>query len=126
MPVAKHLSYARSRSRTERSRRIDGPSFGRLYVHQHGTARPLPQRALSPRSVTAAVSVAFRSIFKTVALFVESAGDILLTVASWMLTEILAGCVAYAMAMHGIPHQAVDHGESGDPKPSASPDPPRR
>jgi uncharacterized protein YjiS (DUF1127 family) len=69
-------------------------------------------------------SVASRSIFTTAGQFVESAGDILLAIASWMLKEILAGCIAYAIAMHGIPAAMLD-AESGDPRPSAPPDPPR-
>lgn len=112
MSVAKHLSCARLRSRTERQRRIDGPS---LIIHP----RALPQEAApSPGSAIASVSVAPRSIFRIAARYTESAGDILLTVASWMFLQILEGCVAYAVTMH--PEAAV-RAESGEPKPSAPP-----
>jgi uncharacterized protein YjiS (DUF1127 family) len=113
MSVAKHLSYARSRSRTERPRRIDGPSL--IY------SRALAQQASSsPRSAIVSVSVAPRSILRTAARYTESAGDILLIAASWMFMQILEGCVAYAVSMHGIPEAAV-RGESGEPKPPAPP-----
>ena len=124
MPVAKHLSYARSyvrsRSRAERSRQIDGPPFAHLRVHDEKTPRARPQQASSPRLAVAAVPVASRSIFSTAAQLVDSAGDILSTIASWMLTEALTGCVAYAMGMYGIP-TAMSHGASSTPMPSAPP-----
>jgi uncharacterized protein YjiS (DUF1127 family) len=116
MPVAKHLSYARSRARTERSRRIHGPSCAQ--------PRALPQQASSAQPAIAPVSVASRSILGTTAHFAESAGDILLTIASWMLRQFVAGCLAYAIAMYGIPEAAL-RGETGKPKPSAPPAPPR-
>jgi uncharacterized protein YjiS (DUF1127 family) len=127
MPVAKHLSYARSyvrsRSPTERPRQIDGPPLAHLRVHDEKTPRTRPQQASSPRLAIPAVSVASRSIFGTAAQLADSAGGVLLTIASWMLTEALAGCVAYAMAMYGIP-AAMSHGASGAPMPSAPPAPP--
>jgi hypothetical protein len=58
------------------------------------------------------------------ARFAESAGEILLAAASWMLIQILAGCLAYAIAVYGIPQAALG-GESGDPEPSSPPPPPR-
>ena len=122
MPVAKHLSYARSRSRVARSRRIDRHSFAHSCVHHDET--PLPRQAPSSRPATAVVSVASRSIFKNVVQFAESAGGILLAIASWIVAEILAGCFAYAMAMHGILEATDDHGEPGDPMPSVPPDVP--
>jgi uncharacterized protein YjiS (DUF1127 family) len=124
MPVAKHLSYARSyvrsRSRAERSRQIDGPPFAHLRIHDQKTPRTRPQQASSPRLAVAAVPVASRSIFSTAAQLVDSTADILSTIASWMLTEALAGCVAYAMGMYGIP-TAMSHGASSTPMPSAPP-----
>ena len=122
MPVAKHLSYVRSRSRTERSRRIDGPPFAHQCVHHDETPHTLPQRASLPRLAIPAVSVASRSIFRTATQLADSAGDIPLTIASWMLTGAFAGCAAYAMAMYGIP-EAMNHEEGGAPMPSAPPAP---
>jgi uncharacterized protein YjiS (DUF1127 family) len=123
MSVAKHLPYARSRSRTERPRRIDGPSFAHVHIHDDETARPW-QRQASPRSVVAVTSVASPSIFRTIAQFAEAVGDILLTVASWILEKIFDGCITYAMAMHGIPADLV-YEESGDLERSALPNLPR-
>lgn len=114
MPVAKYLSYARSRSRTERLRRIDGPSF--TYP------RPLSQQASSARSAIRTASVAPRSVFRTIAQFTNSAGDIILAIASWMLMQIPAGCLTYAIAMYGIP-EAAFRGEPGEPEPAPPPDP---
>jgi uncharacterized protein YjiS (DUF1127 family) len=83
-------------------------------------ARPL-QPSPSAHSVIATASAAYPSIFRIVAQFAESASDILLTAASWMLMQLLDGGMAYAMAMHGIPTGLVDGG-SGDLDPSAPPD----
>jgi uncharacterized protein YjiS (DUF1127 family) len=116
MPVAKHLSYARSRSRTKQSHRIAGASFTHLHAYQDEAPRALSQ----PQPAIMAASVGCRSIVKTVTEFADSAGDILLAIASCILMETLAGCAAYAIAMYGIP-KAMDDGESGDPKPSGPP-----
>jgi DNA-binding response OmpR family regulator len=122
MSVAKHLSYARSLSQTERPRRIDGPSLAHLYIHHDEIGRARLQLAsTSPRSAIAAASVKSRSIFRTAAQLVESSGDILLTVASWMLKQILDGCFAYAVAMYGMPAATI-HAEVSEPESSAPPE----
>jgi hypothetical protein len=117
VPVAKHLSYAKSRSRSERPRRIDGSSP--IYP------RELPQPPSSPRSALAALSVAPRSLFRTLARFAESAGGILLTLASWMFMQIVDGCFAYAVAMHGIPEAAVRAEREADGGGATQPEPDR-
>ena len=124
MPVAKHSSSTRLRLRTERSRRINGSLLENVRVHRNETAHALPQQASVPRPAIASVSAASRSIFQTLAQLVDSAGDILLAIATWAMMEILAGCVAYARAMHGIP-EAADHGESSDQMPTPPPAPPK-
>jgi hypothetical protein len=113
MPVPKHSSYARSRSR--QSRQIDGASFTYLRL-SHDETRALPQRASSPQPATVADAVGFRSIVKIVVQLVDSAGDILLAIASCIVMETLAGCAAYAIAMYGIP-KAGNDGEFCDPEP---------
>jgi uncharacterized protein YjiS (DUF1127 family) len=110
MPVAKYLSYVRSR--TAPSYRIHGRSLAR--------PRVLPQQTSSPQPAVMAASTASRLTLRTVAQFAEAAGDIILAVASWVLRQIVVGCLAYAVAMYGIPLRS----ESGKPKPSAPPDPP--
>lgn len=118
MSVAKHLSYARSR--TERPRRIDGSSFAHLHIHDNETIAAWQRQApSSPQFAIAVASVAASpSLFKSVAQLAEAAGGILLAVASWMLMKIFDGCVAYAMAMHGIPADLV-YEDSPYPEPSA-------
>ena len=121
MSIAKHLSYARSQSQTERPRQIDGPSFAHLYIHHDEIGCAALLASTSPRSAIAAASVKSRSIFRTAAQLVESSGDILLTVASWMLKQILDGCFAYAVAMYGMPAATI-HAEVSEPESSAPPE----
>jgi uncharacterized protein YjiS (DUF1127 family) len=110
MPVAKHLSYASSRSRTNRSSRIDGPSFIRLSIHHHEAPRARPRQVSLRWPAIAAVAIMSRFLFRTAAQFAEAAGEILSAIASWMVTEMLQGCAAHALAMYGIPI-AVDDEE---------------
>ena len=122
MPVAKHLSYARSRSRTERPRRIDGPSFAYLFVQNDESPRARAQRATSQRPAIAAVPLASRSILRIAGQLAEAAAELVLAIASRVVMEMLDGCAAYAMAMYGIPED-VDQEQPGDSKPSAPPTP---
>lgn len=92
---------------------MDGPTL----ICPHALTQQAPP---SPRSDIASVSVAPGSIFRTAARYAESAGDILLAVASWMFMQILEGCVAYVIVMHGIP-EATDREGSGEPKPFLPP-----
>ncbi len=124
MPVAKHLSYATLRSRTGRPRRSDAPSFAHFHIRHDEASRVRAQRASAQWPAIAVAAVACRSLFRTVAQFAGTAGDILPAIASWMLTEMLNGCAAYALAMHGIP-VAADDDEAGDPKPSNTPSEPQ-
>jgi hypothetical protein len=118
MPVAKHSYYARLRSRTERPRQIDVSAFAYLCGNHEEMPHALLQHASAPQSSIVSASAPSRSIYKTVAQLADAAGDILLAIATWMIMEILVGCLAYARAMHGLP-EAIDHGKSGDPVPSA-------
>lgn len=113
MAVAKqkHLYYVRSRSRAERPRRNDGPSFAHLRIR--------PGEAPRARSVIGASPVEFRSTFSTAAQFAGVAGETLLAIAAWLVSEMLAGCAAYALAMNGIPRTVLDE----DARPSTPPDP---
>jgi uncharacterized protein YjiS (DUF1127 family) len=114
MPAAKHLSFARSRSRMAPSRGIHGSSFG--------PPRVLPQQASQP--AIAVASLACRLALNTAAQIAASGGGIFLTIASWVLRQTLVGCLAYAIAMYGMPELAF-RWERGKPKSSAPLDPPR-
>lgn len=124
MAVAKRLSYVRSRSRMERPRRIDGPSFAHRHCGNDEAPRP-PHAPSSARSASAAAPVVSRPIFTTAAQLAGVASEALFAIAARLLSEILAGCAAYALAMHGLPAAAFDQ-EAGDARPSASPDPPTK
>jgi len=103
MPAAKYLSYARSRSRTERPRRVDGLSFAHLSKHHDEAFRARPKQASSLPLAIAAALAAPQSIFRSAAQFAETVGETLFIVAAWLLSEILNGCAAYALAMYGLP-----------------------
>ena len=122
MPVAQHSSYAESRSRTKRSRQIDKPSFAYLSSHHDQAPRAQSQQASSRRLAIAPVPAAPRSIFRSIARFAEAAEEILWAIASWIFTEFLDGCAAYALSMYGMPETA-DHGESGKAAPCGPPAP---
>lgn len=120
MPVAKHLSYAASRSRMERSRRIgriDGPSSVQLRLHHDEAPTARPQHALSRVPAIAAAAVASRSSFRIGVQITGATGDILWAIASWTGKAMLDGCAAYAFAMYGIP-DAIDGDTSDDAEPS--------
>jgi uncharacterized protein YjiS (DUF1127 family) len=120
MPVAKHLSYTRSRSRTEQPRQIDGLSFTHLSNH-HDEARARALRtSFEPPAITVS-PVASRSI-RSAAQFAETVGETIFIVAAWLLSEMLDGCAAYALAMYGIP-AAINDAEAGDATASGQSDP---
>jgi uncharacterized protein YjiS (DUF1127 family) len=123
MSVTKRLPHARSQSRRKRPLRTDWRSFAEVHINDDEKARARSrQGSPSPQSVVAAASIARPSTFRTAARFAESAGDILLNVAWWMLLEIVNGFICYVMVMHGIPTDPVGD-ESGDSDPFASQDP---
>jgi len=124
MPVAKHLSYARSRSRAKRSRRITRSSSAHLCILHDEAPGARPQPASSPGPEIAAAAVASRSFFRSAAQCADVAGESLLAVASWIVTGMLDGCAAYALAMYGIPDAIIDE-TCGDTKPSKPSAPPR-
>jgi uncharacterized protein YjiS (DUF1127 family) len=124
MPVAQHLSYAGSRSRTKRSRQIDRPSFAYLSSHHDQAPRAQSQQASSRRLAIAPVPAAPRSILRGVARFAQAAEEILWAIASWIFTEFLDGCAAYALSMYGMPETA-DHEEPGEATPCGPPAPAR-
>jgi uncharacterized protein YjiS (DUF1127 family) len=124
MPVAQHLSYAGSRSRTKRSRQTDRSSFAYLSIDHDKAPHARPQQSSSERPALASAPFESRSTFRTVAQIAEAAGDILWAIASWIFSEFLDGCAAYALSMYGMPETA-DHGESGDATPCAPPTPAR-
>jgi uncharacterized protein YjiS (DUF1127 family) len=108
MPVAKHLSYATSRSRAKRPRRIDGYSSAHLYILSDEAPCAGPQSASSQEPAIAAAAGTSRSVFGTAAQCAEASGDILWAIASWVVTGMLDGCAAYAFAMYGIPDAIHD------------------
>jgi uncharacterized protein YjiS (DUF1127 family) len=124
MPVAQHLPYAGSRSRTKRSREIDRSSFAYLSIHHDQSLRTGLPQASSERPAIAAAPLETRSTLRTVAQFAEAAGDILWAGAVWIFTECLDGCAAYALSMYGIP-QTADHETSRDATRCAPPAPAR-
>lgn len=117
MLLAKSLSYGGSQSRTKRSRQVDESSFFQPQVGRDETPGVLTLEASSPR--TASVSVASRSL-KAVAELFESASEVLWAAASWTVKEMLNGCAAYGMAMHGIP-KILEEAETSDPTRSGPP-----
>jgi uncharacterized protein YjiS (DUF1127 family) len=124
MPVAEHLSYARSRSRTKRSRQIDRSSFAYLSIHHDQAQHARPQQSSSQRLAIVPAAPAPRSLLRTAAQFADAAGDILWLIGSWIFTEFLDGCAAYALSMYGIPETA-DSKESGEARPYEPPAPVR-
>src|SRR5262249_22694935 len=69
--------------------------------HDEGRARA-PWASLKPPAIAAA-RLAPRSIFRAIAQFVETVRETLIVVATWLLSELLDGCAAYALAMYGLP-----------------------
>jgi uncharacterized protein YjiS (DUF1127 family) len=129
MPVAKDLFYTRSRSRTERPRPIDGPSSIHFSFQLDEAASARPRRASTEPRAIAVVPVAPRSVVRAVAQFAETVGEVLLTTASWLLSEILDGCAAYALPMYGLPaaisdEKARDATASKPSNPLGHPSPP--
>jgi uncharacterized protein YjiS (DUF1127 family) len=123
MSVAKHLSYAGSRSRKQRPRRIDGPSFAYLSTHHDEAPRARPQQAPSRQPEIAGAPIASWSVLRTTVQFAEAAAELVWAVASWLVMEMLDGCAAHAMAMYGIPEDA-DAKECDDATPATTPVPP--
>lgn len=128
MLLAKSLSYGGPQSPTKRSRQGDESSFFQPQVGRDETPCVLTLEASSPR--TTSVSVASRS-FKAAGQLFESASEVLWAIASWTVKEMLNGCAAYGMAMHGIPkvleEAETDRTQSGPQElPKIHRDPPCR
>jgi len=107
MPVANYSSYARSRPHILLSRRTERATLVRRPAHRDGAPRLLSQAALLQRPAIAVMSATCRSMFETVARIAEYTGGsfayLVLAILSWIVTETLAGCATYAMAMYSIP-----------------------
>ncbi|MGY3578908.1 hypothetical protein ACVMB1_006112 [Bradyrhizobium sp. USDA 4504] len=95
MAVAKLLSYVNPRSRTERPRRTNGAPSYHLRIHSDEES--------DARAIIRSLPVKYRPTFSTAARCIGALGESLLAIAAWLVAEMLAGCAAYAQAMHGIP-----------------------
>ncbi len=120
MPFAKQLSYARSRSLIRLPSPLDRRAVSDEPSSLGGALLALPQQAVSLQAIPAAVS---RLMVETVVRFAAHAGNafpgLLLTILFWVISEFLAGCAAYAKAMHPTPVIIDDHIDFSDPIPSA-------
>ena len=103
MPVAKQLSYIRSQSRADRPQQINGRSFAHFSIQHDQARRACAQRTSSEPPAVAAARVAPRSIVRSVAQFAGTAGETLFAAATLLLSEILNGWAAHALAMYGLP-----------------------
>ena len=112
MPVSKHLLHARPRSQTERSRRVRESSFTCLSGGRNETHPARPQQTSPLRPENATAPLASRSILWNVGQFVETSGELLWAVASWVVEEMLAGCATYATVMYGTPWDSDDEEET--------------
>jgi uncharacterized protein YjiS (DUF1127 family) len=105
MPFAKSSPYYRSRSQIEPARRTS----------QHAAQDPnsngerarvilLPQRRAQPRPAATTMSAMAIKALNGVSHFAEhTLPDFLVAVFSWIITETLAGCTAYAESLYPIP-----------------------
>ncbi len=128
MPAAKHQSYATSRSRAKRrlrTGRIDQSSPAHPGIPRDDAPYARPRLASSAGPETAAATVASRSWFRAAGQFAEAAGEGLLAAASWIVTGMLDGCAAYALAMYGIP-DAISDENCADAKLAEATAPPTR
>lgn len=104
MPFAKSSPYHRSRSQIEPARRTsqhavqDANSNG-----ERARVIPLAQRRAQPRPTATMPAMAMKAL-NGVSHFAEhTLPDFLVAVFSWIITETLAGCTAYAESLYPIP-----------------------
>jgi hypothetical protein len=103
MAVAKLLSYVRPR-------RTDGPSSGHLSI--------CSDEVPGARSIIRSNPVKSWSMFSTSAHLIGVIGESLLAIAAWLVSEMLAGCATYVLAVHGIPRTMLDEDAAPSPAPS--------
>lgn len=103
MPFAKSSSYPRSRSQIEPARRTHRHAVRDLNSDgERAIVIPLTSAIARPAAMTmSAMTVA---AVKGISHFAEhTLPNLMVSVLSWIITETLAGCTAYAEALYPIP-----------------------
>jgi uncharacterized protein YjiS (DUF1127 family) len=103
MPFANSSSYPRSRSQIEPARRTNQHAVQELNSSGEW-ARVIPLRRAPARPAAMTVSAMTVKVARGISHFAEhTLPDLMVAVFSWIITETLAGCTAYAEALYPIP-----------------------
>jgi uncharacterized protein YjiS (DUF1127 family) len=104
MPFAKSSPYHRSRSQIEPARRTSQHAVQDEHSNgERARVIPLVQRRAQPRPTATMPAMAMKAV-NGVSHFAEhTLPNFLVAVFSWIITETLAGCTAYAESLYPMP-----------------------